>query len=329
MAEWVEGPPDQDNMISLGFGTYVAPLPLDWLFEPGLPLQGRLVWPRGERLAYSVECYEDADAAAGRDRLLDFAEEEAYGLPADSAQDVLDDILLMVPAGGVDDDRPIVWKWLEPFAGTHVRELRLTMPLHPDIDLRDTQLNAVNEWLRYGDWAQERTRLDDLAQSATLKRETFGESLVMRVPREWRTEDLGEDGWVAEPVDELETLWLATVAFRADVRDPAHFEEGVTKITEGFDFSPGPGHRRLREEIESLDDYDRLYIDARTEPDEGGPIRRTTWRRYTWGEGCLTGAFIHLCTDLERIDEPRFVESAALIEREVRNAAVIPLRPGR
>jgi hypothetical protein len=327
VAKWVEDDSGQDNMISLGFGAFIAPLPLDWLFEPGLPFQGRLVWPRGERLAYSIDCYEDADAAAGRDRLLDFAEEEGYGVPVDSAQAVLDDILVMVPAGGVNDDRPIVWKWLEPFAGTHVRELRLTMPLHPDIDLRDTQLNAVNEWLGYGEWAEERTRLDDLAHSAALKRETFGESLVMRVPREWRTEDLGEDGWVAEPADEHETLWLTTASFRAEMHDPADFADALTKIADGADMSPAPGHRRLREEVETLGDYDRLYTDARTEDDAEGPIRRITWRRYTWGEDILTVALIHLCTDLVRVDEPRFVDSAALIEREVRNAAVIPPRP--
>lgn len=325
MAEWVEDESGGSNMISLGFGTYIAPLPVGWTLEPGPPLTGDLVWPRGERLAYSLDCYEDAEAAAGGERLVDFTEEAGYGRP-DSGQAILDDIQMMVPAGGPEDERPIVWKWMEPFGGTHVRELRLALPPPTDLDLRTTQMAAVTDWLGYGTWAHDRTRLDDLAQSASLEREMFGPALMMRVPREWRTEDLGEDGWVAEPEDEHETLWLTTVSYRTDVKSPAGFAAGVGEMLAEADFAPAPGHRRLREEREWLDDYDCLFVSARTEDDPEGPIRRTTWLRYTWDAGCLTLAIIHLCTDLARVEQPRFVESAATIEREVRNAAIIPLR---
>lgn len=328
MAEWVENKRGQDNMISLGFGAYFAPLPVGWTLEPGPPLTGDVVWPRGERLAYSLDCYEDAEAAAGGERLVDLTEEEEYGRP-ESGQAILDDIQMMIPVGGPGDERPTVWKWMEPFGGTHVRELRLALPSHPDIDLRATQMTAVVEWLGYGKWAHDRTRLDDLAQSNDLRRETFGDSLVMRVPRDWGADQVKPGRWAVEPEDELETLWVSTVSMPAEPDTRDEFAALVGALESANPIVPAPGHRLLFESDEAVGDFDLLYVTALTTEDDQGPLRRLSWRRYSLGEGGATIALIHLCTDLDRIDEPRFVDSAALIDREVRNAAVIPLRPGR
>lgn len=328
MARWFKGRSGRDNKISLGYGAFFAPLPVGWRLEPGAPLTGDLVWPRGERLAYSLDCYEDAEAAAGGARLVDLTEEEGYARP-DSGQAILDQIQVMIPLGGPGDERPVVWKWMESFGGTHVRELRLSLPADPDADRQAAQMAAVVEWLWSGRWADGRTRLDDLAQSADLQRETFGDSLVMRVPRGWLLHTVEPGRWAAEPEDELETLWLTTFTLPVGSLDAAAFAATIASFQEESPLSPRPGHRLLGEEEEVVGDDDRLFVIAATEEDEQGLLRRISWRRYARGEDCVTIAQIHLCTDLERIDEPRFVESAATIEREVRNAAVIPLRPGR
>ena len=328
MAEWVEDEPGRDNMISLGFGTFFSPLPAGWTLEPGPPLTGDLVWPRGERLAYSLDCYEDAEAAAGGERLVDLATEEAYGPPDTRANGMFDHILIQMPVER-EDPRPIVFKSLEPFAGTHVRVIRLALPADPEIDRRALQAAEIATFLQFGKWAHDRTRLDELAHTATLRRETFGESLLMRVPRDWRTQEVEEYRYAVEPPDEAETLWVSFQLFMMRPMIPEVFDVQVSSVEEGAREMLDPGDQLLETADERLGEFDHLARSVITEEDKQGPLRRITWRRYSWSEDIYTIALIHLCTDLDRIDEPRFVDSAALIEREVRNAAVIPLRPGR
>jgi hypothetical protein len=320
----------ESRMISLGLGTFVAPLPAGWALQPSRPFSGRLRPREGYAVDYRLDVYEDPPAARGEARILDYLEEmrDSVRRPKDALGHVLALVPDRDPAG-----REIVWKRLDPLKGTHVRELelrcRLTEALAPH---RAEITRAVGEWLNLGGFAPEPTALDRAAHSATLERMNFQDNLLMRVPRAWTVEiDSEKDGRKLFAVDEpedRETIWVNS-RFQPvpDGADAAAFlADSVESVWNG---ALAPGNREwLLRRREELAEGDVLLVTANEEIERGERLRRLSWSRYGLRESGdtahLVWAPVHLVTAQKFVDEPGQIETEALVDREIRNALLLP-----
>lgn len=318
------------SMISLGLGTFAAPLPAGWAVHPGRPFSGRLRPREGYAVDYRLDVYEDPPAARGEARILDYLEDMRDSVRR--PKDALGHVLALVPdrdAAG----REIVWKRLDPLKGTHVRELelrcRLTEALAPH---RAAIARAVGEWLNLGGFAPEPTALDRVAHSAALERVNFQDTLLMRVPRAWAVEvDSEKDGRKLFAVDEpedRETIWANSrwqpVPAEADAA--AFLAEAVEAVWNG---ALAPGNREwLLRRREDLPEGDVLLLTANEEIERGERLRRLSWARYGLRESGdaihLVWAPVHLVTAQKFVDDPAQIETEALVDREIRNALLLP-----
>ncbi len=320
----------ESRMISLGLGTFVAPLPEGWALQPARPFSGRLRPGEGYAVDYRLDVYEDPPAARGEARILDYLEDMRGSVRR--PQDALGYVLALVP----DRDpagREIVWKRLDPLKGTHVRELelrcRLTAALAPH---RAEIARAVGEWLNLGGFAPELTVLDRVAHSAALERANFQDTLLMRVPRAWTVEvDSETDGRKLFAVDEpedRETIWansrFVPVPAGADAGEfMAHSVAAAWNGPLAADKRDWSLRRR-----EALPEGDVLLLTANDETERGERLRRLSWMRYglreSGGTDYLVWAPVHLVTAAKFVDEAAQVETEALVDREIRNALLLP-----
>lgn len=334
----------ESRVISLGHGTFVAPLPAGWSLHPARPFGGRLRVREGYSLDYRLDSFEDPPAARGEARILDYLDEmrETVRRP----KDALSNVLALVP----DRDpvgREIVWKRLDPLQRNHVRELdlrcRITEAMAPH---RAAIARAVGEWLNLGGFAPEATPLDRVAHSAALERVDFQDNLLMRVPRAWKVEVESEnDGRKLFAIDEprdRETIWASSRYVRLPAgADPGAFmAETIDAIWDG-PLAAGNRDWLLRRR-EALADGDVLLLTANEDEEKGEPLRRLSWTRYGLrsSEGgrlsksdrsgrsdrdeYLVWAPVHLVTAMQYVDEPAQIETEALVDREVRNALLLP-----
>lgn len=323
---------DAGDMVSLGRGTFVAPLPAGWTLHPGRPFGGRIRPREGYAIDYRLDSYEDPPAARGEARILDYLDEmrETVRRPGDALGNVLALVPDRDPAG-----RDILWKRLDPLLGTHVRELelrcRLTDALAPH---RATIARAVGEWLNLGGFAPDPTALDRVAHSAALERVNFQDNLLMRVPRDWQVEvDSEKDGRKLFAVDEpedRETIWANSRYVRVPTgADPGDFmTETIDAVWDG----PLAAGRRdwLLRRREDLPEGDVLMLTANEDEENGERLRRISWTRYglrsaeSGRDEYLVWAPVHLVTAQQFVDEPAQIETEALVDREVRNALLLP-----
>ncbi len=318
------------GMISLGHGTFAAPLPAGWSLHPAQPFTGRIRPREGYAIDYRLDSYEDAAAARGEARILDYLEEmrETVRRPKDALANVLVAIPEREPVG-----REIIWKRLDPLRGKLIRELdlrcRLTEALLPH---RVAIGRAIGEWLNLGGFAPDPTALDRVAHSATLERVNFQDNLLMRVPRSWNVEADGEkDGrrlYAVDEPEERETIWTSS----RYARIPAGTEP-ATFLAESADAAwEGPlaaGRRQwLLRRREDLPEGDILLLTANEDEEKGEGLRRISWTRYgirpSGRDEYLVWAPVHLVTAMQYVDEPGQIETEALVDREVRNALLLP-----
>jgi hypothetical protein len=317
------------DIVSLGHGTFVAPMPEGWTLHPEQPFAGRIRPSEGYPIEYRLDSYEDAPAARGDARILDYLDEPGLRDRVRRPRDALANVLVAVPAGDDAAGRDIVWTRLDPLGGTHVRELvlrcRLTSALAPH---RLSIARSVGGWLNLGGFAPEPTALDRVAHSAMLERVNFQDTLLLRVPRAWKLATQGEkDGRKLFAVDEpedRETIWISS-RFR---RVPAGADAGeflIETADEIWRGALGPERRRwLLRRREDLADGDVLMVTANEEAEKGEALRRLTWLRYGIRDDFLVWAPIHLVTAGRFVDEPAQIETEALVDREVRNAILNP-----
>jgi hypothetical protein len=314
------------DLISLGHGTFAAPLPAGWSLHPGRPFTGRIRPREGYAIDYRLDCYEDPPAARGEARILDYLEEMRATVrrPKDALANVLVAVPEREPAG-----REIVWKRLDPLRGTHVRELELRCRLSEALVPQRMAIGrAVGEWLNLGGFAPEPTALDRVAHSAQLERLSFEDTLLMRVPRAWKASvDSEADGRKLFAVDEpqdRETIWANSRFLRLPAgADPAEFmAEAVNAIWEGA-LAAKRRRWRLRRQ-EELPEGDALLITANDEEEHGEALRRISWARYGIRDEYLVWAPVHLVTAMQFVDEPPQIETEALVDREIRNALLLP-----
>ena len=318
------------EMISLGLGTFAAPLPAGWTLHPGRPFGGRIRPREGYPIDYRLDCYEDPPAARGEARILDYLDEMRASVrrPKDALANVLALVPDRDPAG-----HDIVWKRLDPLKGTFVRELELRCRLSEALAPHRAEIaRSVGEWLNLGGFAPDPTALDRVAHSATLERVNFQDNLLMRVPRAWKVEVDGEkDGRKLFAVDEpedRETIWTNSryVRVPAGADAAAFMAETVEAIWDG---PLAPGNREwLLRRREELAEGDVLLVTANEDEEKGERLRRLSWTRYglrdLGREEYLVWAPVHLVTSLEFVDEPAQIETEALVDREVRNALLLP-----
>lgn len=321
---------DAGDMVSLGHGTFVAPLPAGWTLQPGRPFGGRIRPREGYAIDYRLDCYEDPPAARGEARILDYLEEmrETVRRPKDALANVLALVPDRDPAG-----HDIIWKRLDPLKGTHIRELELRCRLTDALAPHRAQIaRAVGEWLNLGGFAPDATPLDRVAHSALLERVNFQDNLLMRVPRDWQVEvDSEKDGRKLFAVDEpqdRETIWANSRFLRTPPgADPGEFlDETVESVWDG---ALGANKREwLLRRREELPEGDTLLVTANEDEEKGERLRRISWTRYgirTSGrDDFLVWAPVHLVTSQQYVDEPAQIETEALVDREVRNALLLP-----
>lgn len=317
---------DSGDMISLGHGTFAAPLPAGWSLHPGRPFTGRIRPREGYSIEYRLDSYEDPPAARGEARILDYLDDmrETVRRPRDALANVLVAVPERDPVG-----RDIVWKRLDPLQRTHIRELelrcRLTEALLPH---RIAIGRAVGEWLNLGGFAPDPTALDRVAHSAALERVSFQDTLLMRVPRDWKVEvDSEKDGRKLYAVDEpedRETIWANSrfVRVPAGADAAAFMAETADAIWDG----PLAADRRdwQMRRREELPEGDVLLLTANEDEEDGERLRRISWTRYGLRDDYLVWAPVHLVTAMQYVDEPAQIETEALVDREVRNALLLP-----
>lgn len=319
---------DVGDIVSLGHGTFVAPLAAGWSLHPGEPFSGQIRLQEGYGIDYRLESYEDEAAARGEDRLLGYLEQSGARAQVRTPKEALERILVSIPERA-GDGAEIVWTRLDSLAGTHLRELVLSCPLTPALlPHRLAIARAVAAWLNLGGFAPEQTALDRVAHTEALERVNFQDNLLMRVPRRWSvTVDGEKDGRKLYAVDEpedRETVWINSRHLRMPAgSDPEEFlARTVDAVWEGMPAQPRrPLMRRRRDD---LPQGDVLLIAACEEEENGEALRRLTWTRYGIRDGYLVWAPVHLVTAMEFVDEPPQVEAEALIDREIRNALLLP-----
>ncbi len=322
------------GIMALGAGTFAAPLPDDWLLHPGPPYTGRIRVKEGYDIHYRIDSYEDAEAATGGPALLRYVSESEFKDEVKTPTDILNDFLIAIP-GHEPAGRDIVWKCIDPFGGTHVRELELRCPLITDelVEHRMSIARAIGEWLGLGRFAPELTALDRAAHSASLERVNFQNTILMRVPRGWKVEDMStadeeRKHYAVNHPQDRETIWvtsqLVSLPEYDDVRVPrAAMAQIVDKVWRGMKSDTSKGWLSCRRE--ELDEGDILIVTSNEEEEQGETLRRITWTRYAVRDDFMIIAPIHLVTAVQYLDEPEQVEREAAMDREVRNA--IFLRP--
>jgi len=312
--------------ISLGGGVFVAPLPVGWTLHPARVCEGRLRVKEGYDIAYRLDSYEDPEAAAGGRRLLAYADEPEFKDMVKSPRDILEDFLISIP----DRDplgKDIVWKCVEPFAGTHIRELVLRCPLATAelVEHRTAIARAIGEWLGLGRFAPEPGALDKVAHTVALERVNFEDTVMMRVPRHWKveidSEDEGRQLFAVDEPGDRETIWVTSRL----VPIPPGTDAGelLAATVEAVWNGPLAASARdwLMRRREELPEDDVLLITSNEEVDKKGEaLRRITWIRYGIRDEFLVWAPIHLVTASQYLDEPAQIETEALVDREVRNA---------
>ena len=320
------------DLVGLGHGTFVAPLPAGWSLHPARPFTGRIRPREGYFIDYRLDSYEDAAAARGEARILDYLDEPGLRDRVRKPKDALANVLVAIP-GGEAAGGEIVWKRLDPLGTTHVRELilrcRITAALAPH---RMAIGRAVGDWLNLGGFAPEITALDRVAHSAALERVDFQDNVLMRVPRAWKvaveTEKDGRKLFAVDEPEDRETIWVNSRYLRVPAgADPGEF------LTETADAiwtdTLGPERRQwLMRRREELPEGDILMITANEETENGEALRRLTWTRYGIRDDYLVWAPIHLVTAAQFVDEPPQIETEALVDREARNALLLPPAEG-
>lgn len=318
------------EMIGLGLGTFVAPMPAGWSLQPQRPFSGRIRPREGYTIEYRLDSYEDPPAARGEPRILDYLDEmrDTVRRPKDALSNVLALVPDSEPVG-----REIVWKRLDPLQGNYVRELelrcRLTEALAPH---RATIARAVGEWLNLGGFAPDPTPLDRVAHSATLERVDFQDNLLMRVPRAWKavveSEKDGRKLFAVDEPQDRETIWVNSRFLRVPAgADPGEF---MTETTDSvWDGPLAAGNRDwLLRRREELPEGDALLLTANEDEEKGEHLRRISWTRYgirsSGREDYLVWAPVHLVTGMQYVDDPAQIETEALVDREVRNALLLP-----
>ncbi len=330
---WAEARRDGTNRrqkaMSLGIGTFVAPLPEGWSLRSHRPFEGRIVSRDGFEFHYRIESYEDPPAARGDARILDYVDEPELRGETRSPREVLENILVSVPDTNARG-RDIIWKRLDPLGGTYVRELILRCTLATDdmVAKRMSIGRAVGEWLNLGAFAPEATPLDRVAHTARLERGAFQERLLMRTPRGWAVEighaEGDRIGYAVEHPGDRETLWISSVVQRVpDGADPKAFFAEVAASGWDDDVSAN-GCRLTLKRREALADGDLLRITANDEEEMGEPLRRITWLRHGLRDRWLMTAMVNLVTAVRYLDEPEQIETEALVDREVRAAILVP-----
>jgi hypothetical protein len=325
-----EGQRDGPNAISLGFGTFIVPLPRGWSMHPERPCEGRLRAREGYEIRYRIDCYEDAEAAQGRARLLAYADEpELRGMAATPA-DVVDDFLISIPEGDAAG-KDVIVKCLEPFAGTHVRDLVLRCRLETaeQVEHRMDIGQTLAEWLGLGGFSPEPTALDRVAHTATLERVNFQDTVLMRVPRAYKVEVVSEEdgrkSYAAEDPEDRDSIWISSDLLSLSENDDP--DAALSRIVAALWENPQVRARKwLSRRREKLGD-DVLMITANEEEGSGETLRRITWMRFGVRDDVLICASIHLVTAARYLAEPAQIEMEALVDREVRNAILSPPPP--
>jgi len=323
-AELNEGQ-DGSAAISLGAGTYVAPLPVGWSLHPARPYEGRLRIKEGYDVSYRIESYEDAEAARGGPAILSYVKEPEFEGISNTPADVVNDFLIYIP-GHDPAGKDIVWKCIEPLGGTHVRELVLRCPLVSAelIEHRESIARAIGEWMGLGRFAPEPTPLDRIAHTATLERRSFQGNVLMRVPRAWKiqtdSENEGRELFVGGDPDERETFWLISEALQMPSEEFAKVF-GSASASGVWDCIEKETEKHwLAKARETLPDGDLLFATSAMEEGDSGPFRRLEWYRYAIRDEFFVWTEISLVTLARHLDDPAQKETAALFEREVRNA---------
>lgn len=314
------------DLISLGHGTFVAPLPAGWVLYPGRPFSGRIRLGEGYPIDYRLDSYEDPPAARGEARILDYLEEMSGTVR--KPRDALAHVLVAVPERAAAG-REIVWKRLDSLRGTHIRELELRCKLTVELVPHRMAIGrTVGGWLDLGGFAPDPTALDRVAHSATLERVDFQDTLLMRVPRDWKvavhSEANGRKLFAVDEPRDRETIWANSRFVRVPAgADPAEFmAERAASIRQGP--RAARGREWLLRRREELPEGDTLLLTANEEEGKGARLRRIAWTRYGIRDDYLVWAPIHLVTATHYVDEPAQIETEALVDREVRNALLLP-----
>ena len=322
------------SIIALGAGTFAVPLPVAWSLHSGPPYQGRIRIKEGYDVHYCIDSHEDAEAAAGGAALLRYANEPEFKDVVQTPADILKDFLISIPAGE-ELGKEIVWKCVEPFGGTHVRELVLRCPLITGelVEHRISIARAIGEWMGLGRFSPEPTALDRVAHSPTLERIGFQDTILMRVPRGWKVEDTSETDeerklYAVDHPEDRETIWVTSQLFNLpDYDDISVPRAAMAELADMAWRGTGSDRAWLSRHREELDDGDLLFTAVSEEEERGCTLRRITWTRWAIRDDAMIMAPIHLVTDKSFIDDPEQRDLAAVMEREVRNAIV--LRPPR
>jgi hypothetical protein len=315
------------TIVVLGAGTFAAPLPVGWSFHRGRPYEGRIRPKEGYDIHFRIDSHEDAAAAAGGEALMRYAGEPEFKDEVKTPREILNDFLISIP-GKDPSGRDIVWKCVEPFRGTHVRELVFRCPLVNEelVEHRVSIARAISEWMNLGRFSPEATPLDRVAHAATLERVNFQDTILMRVPRGWKVEDTSETDetrklYAVDHPEDRETIWVTSLLYNLpdydDVRVPqgvmAEFADRAWRKTES---KKGWLSRRQ----EQLEHGDLFFTAVSEEEERGRTLRRITWTRWAIRDDVMITGLVHLVTGKEFVDEPEQIERAETMEREARNA---------
>jgi hypothetical protein len=318
------------RIVALGAGTFAAPLPEGWSFHRGPPYEGRIRPNEGYDIHFCIDSHEDADAAAGGEALMRYAGEPEFKDKVTTPSEILNDFLISIP-GKDAPGRDIVWKCVEPFRGTHVRELVFRCPLVNEelVEHRAAIACAIGEWMGLGRFSPEPTALDRVAHSATLERANFQNTILMRVPRGWKVEDTSEADevrklYAVDHREKRETIWVTSQLFDLPEYDDARIPQAVmARFADAAWHRTGDKKAWLSRQREELDDGDLLFTAVSEEEERGSPLRRITWTRWAVRDDVMIMALFHLVTSKEFVDDPEHVERAATMDREVRNAILM------
>ncbi len=321
------------NIAEVGLGLVTVSLEPGWSYNPQPPFSGTFIAPNGRRYMATVNSYEDPAAAAGGDRVLDYLEDDGFEAPGLTATEALGEIIGYGRAR--KDGRPgrMIWKWLEPFRDTHLREFVLETSM--DEKLFDSETETL---LSYGadimltlKFNRQETPLDRIAPSENWQRLDVGPGFFIRVPAAWTIEfEPGEgesfDQFVVAGPDDSTTMWISyqIINVKDETVDALSFKNVFEFIaTETFADESEPFDEMAPEFLAPLDGL--VTFTRRNEPEPSGPLRRKFWIRLTSESSISCQSMIHLCIGEDRLADPDYLDMTVPIEQEIRRALVLPL----
>ena len=320
-----------DTAVEIGLGLVRIQLEAEWTYTPHPPFSGVLTSPEGYRFTATVNSLNDSAAASGGERILDYLDDEFTQADAPTPEQAVNSVHCFAREPRPDEHGWIVWKSLEPHAGSHVREFELECRMDQRFFTEESErvFQRGSDIMTALAFNPDFAPLDRVAPSDAEQRINVEENVYLLVPADWtpgwETFEDGEQMFVVDAPDDGGTLWLSRqiLVAEGETIDPPRFSNVFEELATGTAKDPKAPFEHGA--VEYLNPLDALAtMTRRNEPDPSGPLRRIFWIRMTATGSHCCQLFAHLVISEQKLANPVFLDPAGMVAKQLRQALVLP-----